>query len=157
MKCWEFMNCKKERLCGAYPAHGRMCWLVSSTQCKSNNTGDFAKEVEDCTICPWYNVLKDGADEDIQHWFERENGQMKTGNCWEFWSCGMEKDDACTAFPGYGSKCWMVAGSYAGANNTCTGRITGKFAKIYGHHLGGCEDCPWYLHIHDKATATAKL
>jgi len=62
-------------------------------------------------------------------------------NCWEFKKCGREKGGAkaaelgvCPAYPGNGSHCARIAGTF------CGGKVQGTFAM----KLANCMQCEFY-------------
>ena len=68
-------------------------------------------------------------------------------NCWEFKKCGREKGGIkvnelgiCPAYPGHGSDCWLVAGTF------CGGKVQGVFAQKHAT----CMICDWYKQVKAK-------
>jgi hypothetical protein len=64
MNCWEFQKCGRDGTnsiinglddCPAYPNHGKECARVSGTYCKGVVKGSFARKLEDCSACDFYN------------------------------------------------------------------------------------------------------
>ena len=49
--------------------------------------------------------------------------------CWEYMSCGRDKDGNCPAFPDYGRLCWPIAGT------KCRDGVRGVHAQT----LADCE------------------
>ena len=54
--------------------------------------------------------------------------------CWEYMSCGRDKDGNCPAFPDYGRLCWPIAGT------KCRDGARG----IHAQTLGNCEACEFF-------------
>lgn len=147
--CWEYMNCKNSSHCRAYPHYGRACWTVAGTYCQGENCGAFVKISENCERCPWYEELKDE-----RYSLPEMDEATPPVYCWEFWQCGKDHEGDCPAYPDHGEGCWMVAGTLC--ETKCIDVIAGKIAKVYGTHVKGCCDCPWYMQKADKALTVAK-
>ena len=78
LNCWEFADCgrqpsgkriadlgvcpvtKEVRLDGIHDGinAGRSCWVVSSTLCKGDVQGTFAKKFKNCEKCDFYQIVK---------------------------------------------------------------------------------------------------
>ena len=65
LKCWEFMQCGRERggnnvdhlgVCPAYPYHGHVCATVVDTFCDLVQVLH-KSEHADCKDCPYYNSM----------------------------------------------------------------------------------------------------
>jgi hypothetical protein len=63
MYCWEFKHCGREKggvkskiegVCPAYPSHGKHCARVVGTMCNGEVIGTFAKKIDDCLECDFY-------------------------------------------------------------------------------------------------------
>jgi len=81
MNCWEYMGCERQpggskvwNLCecpaavvSAYPdgkynggmCLGRRCWRMAGTLCGGEVQGTFAKKIDDCQRCPFYQKVKE--------------------------------------------------------------------------------------------------
>ena len=59
--CLEFIGCGIEkdssRRCPAYPYFGRICYGVAGTLCEFGVSGIYAEKIEECSKCPFYEVL----------------------------------------------------------------------------------------------------
>ncbi len=64
--------------------------------------------------------------------------KTKRMNCWEFYTCPEERQQACPAFTRKaGRSCWIVAGTL------CGGQVQGTMAK----KIGDCRMCDFYIRI----------
>ena len=64
MNCWEFMECGREEggrnsielgVCPTYPDHGRGCWRIVGTFCDGEVQGTYAKKIDSCRQCDFFN------------------------------------------------------------------------------------------------------
>ncbi len=61
IRCWDHIECGKEKKCPAYPDHGFNCWDMSGTLCRDERQGDYDQKVGDCrTKCEYYNGVMGG-------------------------------------------------------------------------------------------------
>jgi hypothetical protein len=62
INCWEFRKCgmEKTRECPAYPAGGRICYMIAGTMCGGRPHGTYKQKSRDCVNCDFYNkeILK---------------------------------------------------------------------------------------------------
>jgi hypothetical protein len=56
LNCWEFMKCgmEKSRECPAYPAGGRICYMLAGTSCFGKAQGPYKQKSRDCINCDFY-------------------------------------------------------------------------------------------------------
>jgi hypothetical protein len=56
INCWEFKKCgmEKTRECPAYPAGGRICYMLARTMCSGRPHGDYEQKSHDCMNCDFY-------------------------------------------------------------------------------------------------------
>lgn len=69
--CWEVMQCDDPANCPAFNENrltgthrgknaGRCCWVVAGTLCFGEPAGEFARQIDSCETCAFYNyVLKE--------------------------------------------------------------------------------------------------
>ena len=78
LNCWEFMNCGREpggnkvHELGVCPAAectladgfndgvngGRFCWVLTGTLCKGEVQGIFARKLDTCLTCPFFELVE---------------------------------------------------------------------------------------------------
>jgi len=73
--------------------------------------------------------------------YQGEEDLAKTP-CWEYMKCGRDKDTAikCPAYPHFGRKCWVVAGTF------CEGKVQGTFAQKHED----CRKCEFYRCVQNE-------
>ncbi|MEJ2324306.1 MAG: hypothetical protein P8Y77_05895 [Nitrospirota bacterium] len=56
INCWEYKQCGMEvaRQCPAYPAAGRICYMVAGTLCAGEPHLNYEHKAKDCVECDFY-------------------------------------------------------------------------------------------------------
>ena len=56
--CWEDRKCGREKICPAYPHHGRACYAVTGTWCRGEQQPSYAAKIEKCRgMCDFYKEV----------------------------------------------------------------------------------------------------
>lgn len=55
--CWEVKGCKVKEDCPAYPSFGKICFSVEGTLCGGEVQGKYAKKIERCRKCDFYDII----------------------------------------------------------------------------------------------------
>jgi methyl-accepting chemotaxis protein len=59
--CWEVLRCAREKICPAYPDHGRDCFAVTATLCRGEEQGSYGEKIEKCRqTCDFYKGSMSG-------------------------------------------------------------------------------------------------
>ncbi len=46
--CWDATNCGREKMCPAYPSHGRTCFGITGTLCRGEKQGSYLEKISKC-------------------------------------------------------------------------------------------------------------
>ena len=56
--CWENKNCGREKECPAYPNNGRLCFVVTGTECGGVTQGSYSDKIMNCRRnCEFYTDI----------------------------------------------------------------------------------------------------
>ncbi len=69
MNCWEFKKCGRDKTgdCPAYTRRaGRVCWIVAGTMCDGEVQGTFAKKINACIKCDFYQYANKESREQLK-------------------------------------------------------------------------------------------
>ncbi|MBI5634064.1 MAG: hypothetical protein HZA15_11360 [Nitrospirae bacterium] len=68
IRCWEYKKCGRELggehaeefgYCPAALAPDNNCWLIAGTMCSGTIEGTYARKIDTCIICGYYNKMQD--------------------------------------------------------------------------------------------------
>ncbi len=59
--CWQIIGCGRERMCPAFPDHGRNCFAVTATLCRGEKQGSYQEKISKCrNVCDFYRDMMGG-------------------------------------------------------------------------------------------------